>query len=56
MDNDMQKLILQRATTNEIKAKAVSRGMTTLRQSGWEKVKQGLTTLQEVLRVTQNRS
>ena len=56
LDNDIQKLILKRATTNEIKAKAVSRGMTTLRQSGWEKVKQGLTTLQEVMRVTQNRS
>lgn len=54
LDSGMQKLILRRAATNEIKAKAVSAGMTTLRQSGWEKVKQGSTTLQEVIRVTQN--
>jgi type II secretory ATPase GspE/PulE/Tfp pilus assembly ATPase PilB-like protein len=56
LDNELQRLILQRASTNEIKGKAVAGGMRTLRQSGWEKVAQGLTTLQEVMRVTQNGS
>jgi len=50
--DDLRQLILQRATADEIKARAMVDGMTTLRQSGWEKVKQGLTTLQEVMRVT----
>ena len=54
LNDDMQKLILGRATAGEIKAKAIASGMKTLRQSGWEKVKQGVTTLQEVIRVTQD--
>ncbi|MCK5013308.1 MAG: Flp pilus assembly complex ATPase component TadA [Candidatus Omnitrophica bacterium] len=52
--DDIQKLILERATAGEIKAKAVASGMKTLRQSGWEKVKQEITTFQEVARVTQD--
>jgi general secretion pathway protein E len=38
---------------SDIKAKAVAKGMTTLRRAGWEKVKQGKTTWEEVIRVTQ---
>jgi len=53
LNDDIQKLILHRATSGEIKEKAVASGMKTLRQAGWEKVKQGVTTLQEVIRVTQ---
>jgi hypothetical protein len=33
---------------------ARKQGMRTLRQDGWEKVKAGVTTVEEVLRVTQN--
>lgn len=54
LNDSIQKLILGRATASEIKAKAVASGMKTLRQSGLEKVKQGVTTLQEVIRVTQD--
>lgn len=46
-------LIMKRATVKEIKDKAVALGMRTLREDGMEKVKAGITTLDEVLRVTQ---
>jgi len=49
----IRELILQRASSQQIKQKAVSQGMRTLRQDGLEKVKRGLTTVTEVLRVTQ---
>lgn len=49
----IRELILQRASSQQIKQKAVSQGMRTLRQDGLDKVKKGLTTLTEVLRVTQ---
>jgi type IV pilus assembly protein PilB len=45
-------LILQGASTSEIKTAAVEGGMFTLRRSGLEKVKMGLTTVEEVVRVT----
>ncbi|MBI5150018.1 MAG: Flp pilus assembly complex ATPase component TadA [Candidatus Omnitrophica bacterium] len=52
-DEEIRQLIMGRAGAGEIRKKAVARGMRTLRQAGWEKVKNGLTTPQEVLRVTQ---
>jgi type IV pilus assembly protein PilB len=45
-------LILQGASTSEIKNAAVEGGMNTLRMSGLAKVKQGQTTIEEVIRVT----
>ena len=49
----IQTLILQRASSHEI-AQTAQRtgGMRTLRQDGWQKILQGLTTPEEVLRVT----
>lgn len=46
-------LILRRTSSQEIKKKALSLGMHTLRQDGLEKILKGLTTTSEVLRVTQ---
>ncbi len=46
-------LIVKRATAGEIKRQAVSEGMRTLRQDGWQKVIQGLTTAEEILKVAQ---
>ena len=40
------------ATAVEIKKKALEEGMLTLRMSGLEKVRQGITSLEEVLRET----
>ena len=46
-------LILKRSSSQEIKKKALSLGMHTLRQDGLEKALKGLTTISEILRVTQ---
>jgi len=46
-------VILQKADANVLKQKAVELGMKTLREDGWEKVRAGITTLAEVVRVTQ---
>jgi type II secretory ATPase GspE/PulE/Tfp pilus assembly ATPase PilB-like protein len=49
----IRELILKRTSSQEIKKKAVSLGMRTLRQDGLEKVLKGLTTISEIMRVTQ---
>jgi type IV pilus assembly protein PilB len=49
---EIQELILRRAAANEIKRAAIQTGMKTLRMSGIAKIKQGITTIEEVLRVT----
>ena len=46
-------LILKRASSDQVRKKAISLGMRTLRMDGWEKVLKGITTPDEVLRVTQ---
>ncbi len=46
-------LIVARAPASEIKKLATSQGMKTLRVYGWKLVKEGRTTIDEVLRVTQ---
>ena len=46
-------LITARASTSELKTTALRAGMRTLRTDGWSKVLQGLTTLDEVLRVSE---
>jgi type IV pilus assembly protein PilB len=45
-------LIMVGATAVELKRKALEEGMLTLRMSGLEKIKQGVTTIEEVLRET----
>lgn len=53
VNDEVRELILRRASTNEIKEKAIAGGMKTLRKDGWDKVLKGLTTISEVMRVTQ---
>ena len=53
VDESVRELILQRADANTLRQKAISQGMQILAGDGWHKVAQGLTTVQEVLRVTQ---
>jgi type IV pilus assembly protein PilB len=48
----IQELILVGASAREIKRKAIEEGMLTLRDSGLNKIKAGITTLEEVLRET----
>mgnify|MGYP001179487882 FL=1 len=51
--DEIQKLILGKKDSNIIKEAARKHGMRTLREDGWLKVKQGITTVSEVLRATQ---
>ncbi len=53
-DDTIRNLIVSRATADRIKQDAVSRGMRTLRMDGFWKVADGMTTVGEVLRVTQD--
>jgi type II secretory ATPase GspE/PulE/Tfp pilus assembly ATPase PilB-like protein len=46
-------LVMNRAPTTTIAQCAVENGMRTLRTDGWNKVRNGETTIEEVLRVTQ---
>ena len=48
---EIQRMTLERKSASEIKRVAVEQGMITLRQDGLKKVKQGLTSVEEVLRV-----
>ena len=50
----IRQLILSRASSQQIKHKAILQGMRTLRQDGLQKVFKGLTSLAEVFRVTQS--
>ncbi|MEI8176268.1 MAG: type II secretion system protein GspE, partial [Candidatus Omnitrophota bacterium] len=51
VNESIRDLILQRASSDKIKKKAVANGMRTLAQDGWLKIQKGITTPAEVLRV-----
>jgi general secretion pathway protein E/type IV pilus assembly protein PilB len=53
LNEAIRPLILSRAPASTIAQKAIEEGMRTLRVDGWNKVKAGRTTIEEVLRVTQ---
>ncbi len=53
VDDEVRRLVLQKTSAQIIKEAAVRKEMRTLRADGWEKVRRGLTTVAEVLRVTQ---
>lgn len=52
MKDELRDLILKRAPASEIKAMAVKLGMQTLRRSGLKKVLDGVTSIEEVLKVS----
>ncbi len=54
LTESLRPLILNRSAASTIAQKAMEQGMRTLRMDGWEKVKNGITTIEEVLRVTQS--
>jgi general secretion pathway protein E len=53
VSDEIRKLILKSADANQIRVTAKQYGMRTLLEDGAEKIKAGVTTLNEVLRVTQ---
>jgi general secretion pathway protein E len=52
-DDNIKNLMLKTSDANSIKREAVAQGMVTLRQDGAQKVLEGVTTIEEVFRVTQ---
>jgi general secretion pathway protein E len=52
VNSEICKVIIERADAGTIRKVAVHQGMRLLRDDGWDKVRQGTTTLAEVLRVT----
>jgi len=53
---EIRSLILRKASTGEIRRVAVEQGMVTLREDAWTKARTGFTTIEEILRVTQEDS
>ncbi len=53
INDAIKSVILSTSDANQIKKSAVGQGMTTLRQDGISKVLQGITSIEEVVRVTQ---
>ncbi|GAB4273405.1 MAG: hypothetical protein Kow0056_00370 [Coriobacteriia bacterium] len=51
MSEALEKLAVENASGDDIKAQAVAEGMRTLRDDGFEKVRMGLTSIEEILRV-----
>jgi type IV pilus assembly protein PilB len=51
VSDDMRRLVLDKASADELRACARHEGMMTLRENGFEKVKLGVTSMAEVLRV-----
>lgn len=52
MTEDLEALVVKSTGGGEMRELALAQGMTTLRSDGWAKVLSGLTTIEEVLRVT----
>jgi len=50
---EARSLILSKRPSGEIRRHAIERGMVTLRDDGWAKARAGITTVEEILRVTQ---
>lgn len=49
----IESLVVTHSSTHIIKHKAIEQGMRTLREDGWAKVRAGVTSIEEVLRVTE---
>ena len=52
VDDALREMILHRDGANRLKKYAVEHGMKTLRDDGWERVRAGITTPEEVIRIT----
>ena len=51
VDNEIRELILQRAPSHVIRQAALDAGMITLKQDAMQKILEGITTMEEALRV-----
>ena len=53
MNDEVRHMVLESAALTDLKEAAIKSGMKTLRKDGWEKALAGATTLEEIIRVTQ---
>jgi general secretion pathway protein E len=53
MDDDLRGLVMKKADAATLRRMCTTKGMKVLRQDGAERVLAGLTTIEELLRVTQ---
>ncbi len=53
VNEEIRKMVNQKCSADEVKKKAIESGMKPLIKDGLDKIRQGLTTIDEVLRVTQ---
>jgi type II secretory ATPase GspE/PulE/Tfp pilus assembly ATPase PilB-like protein len=49
---ELRALVMERAPTQKMRAVAIQQGMNSLRADGWRLVREGRTTVEEVMRVT----
>jgi type II secretory ATPase GspE/PulE/Tfp pilus assembly ATPase PilB-like protein len=56
MTEELRGLTLRKTPGHEVRQHAIAAGMSTLRRDGWDKCCQGVTTVEEVLRVTREDS
>ena len=54
MDEELRSLIMKNANADEIREKAIEKGMTTMYEDALKKVKNGVTTVEEMLRVVKS--
>ncbi len=54
VDDEIKKLVLRTSDANQINELAIRQGMITLQKDGIDKVLSGITTIEEVLRVTRS--
>lgn len=52
LSSQIKKMIAEDASSQEMRQVAIREGMTTLREDAWDKVRRGITTYEEALRVT----
>ncbi len=52
INDEIRDLVVARAHAVDIRRKSIEMGMRTLRDSGLDKIRRGMTTIEEVLRVT----
>ena len=53
VNEQLRQLITEKASSSQIKKKAIEMGLRTLLREGWAKIAEGLTTPEEVMRVTE---
>ena len=53
VDEAIRQLVLDKTSASQIKKKAIESGMRTMLREGWRKIKEGVTTPEEVMRVTE---